>query len=37
MREFRLIARTAGLIVGFAFLAYGIYYIIRGLTIFHVV
>ncbi len=37
MKEFRFIARIAGLIVGFAFLVYGIYYIIRGLTIFHVV
>jgi sulfite exporter TauE/SafE len=37
MKEFRLIARIAGLIVGFAFLVYGIYYIIRGLTIFHYV
>lgn len=35
MKEFRLIARIAGLVVGFAFLVYGIYYIIRGLTIFH--
>jgi len=35
MKEFRLIARVAGLIVGFAFLTYGIYYIIRGLTLFH--
>jgi sulfite exporter TauE/SafE len=35
MKEFRLIARIAGLIVGFAFLTYGIYYIIRGLTLFH--
>jgi len=37
MKEFRLIAQIAGLIVGFAFLVYGIYYIIRGLTIFHAV
>ncbi|PJE57561.1 MAG: hypothetical protein COU82_01245 [Candidatus Portnoybacteria bacterium CG10_big_fil_rev_8_21_14_0_10_38_18] len=37
MKEFRFIARIAGLIVGFAFLIYGIYYIIRGLTIFHTV
>jgi len=35
MKEFRFIARIAGLIVGFAFLIYGIYYIVRGLTIFH--
>ncbi|OGZ32343.1 MAG: hypothetical protein A2V69_02660 [Candidatus Portnoybacteria bacterium RBG_13_40_8] len=37
MKEFRLIARIAGLIVGFAFLTYGIYYIIRGLTLFHAI
>ncbi|MFZ5559304.1 MAG: sulfite exporter TauE/SafE family protein [Patescibacteria group bacterium] len=37
MKEFRLIARIAGLIVGFAFLIYGVYYIIRGLTLFHAV
>jgi len=37
MKEFRLIARIAGIIVGLAFLIYGIYYIIRGLTIFHYV
>lgn len=37
MKEFRLIARIAGLIVGLAFLIYGIYYVIRGLTIFHYV
>ena len=35
MKEFRFIARIAGLIVGFAFLVYGIYYIIRGVVIFH--
>jgi len=37
MKEFRLIARITGIIVGLAFLIYGIYYIIRGLTIFHYV
>jgi sulfite exporter TauE/SafE len=37
MKEFRLVARIAGLIVGFAFLVYGIYYIIRGLSVFHVI
>ena len=37
MKEFRVVARIAGLIVGFTFLVYGIYYIIRGLTIFHAV
>jgi len=35
MKEFRLIARIAGLIVGIAFLIYGIYYIGRGIVIFH--
>lgn len=35
MKEFRLIARIAGLIVGVAFLIYGIYYISRGVIIFH--
>jgi len=37
MKEFRLVARISGLIVGMAFLVYGIYYIIRGLTIFHAI
>lgn len=35
MKEFRLIARISGLVVGLAFLIYGIYYISRGLMIFH--
>ena len=35
MKEFRLVARIAGLIVGFAFLIYGIYYISRGFVFFH--
>jgi len=35
MKEFRLVARIAGLIVGFAFLIYGIYYVSRGFVIFH--
>lgn len=35
MAEFRLVARIAGLIVGVSFFVYGIYYIIRGIVIFH--
>ena len=35
MKEFRLVARVAGLVVGLAFLIYGIYYISRGFMIFH--
>ena len=35
MKEFRLVARVAGLVVGLAFLIYGIYYISRGLTMIH--
>lgn len=35
MKEFRLIARLAALIVGITFLIYGIYYISRGIIIFH--
>ena len=35
MKEFRLIARLSALIVGIVFLVYGIYYISRGLSIFH--
>ena len=35
MKEFRFVARTAGIIVGLAFLVYGIYYIIKGTTIIH--
>jgi len=35
MREFRLIARISALIVGIVFLVYGIYYISRGVVIFH--
>lgn len=35
MKEFRLVARIAALIVGLSFFAYGIYYIIRGALIFH--
>ncbi len=37
MKEFRLIARISGLIIGLAFLIYGIYYIVRGLSIIHYV
>lgn len=35
VNEFRLAARISGLIIGLVFLVYGIYYIIRGLTMFH--
>lgn len=35
MREFRLIARISALIVGIVFLIYGIYYISKGIMIFH--
>lgn len=35
MKEFRLIARISALIVGITFLIYGIYYISRGVMIFH--
>lgn len=35
MKEFRLIARISALIVGVIFLIYGIYYISRGIVIFH--
>lgn len=35
MKEFRLIARISALIVGIVFLVYGIYYISRGVVIFH--
>lgn len=35
MKEFRLIARISALIVGIIFLIYGIYYISRGIMIFH--
>jgi len=35
MKEFRLIARISALIVGIVFLIYGIYYISRGVMIFH--
>lgn len=35
MKEFRLIARVSALIVGIVFLIYGIYYISRGVVIFH--
>lgn len=35
MKEFRWIARISALIVGITFLIYGIYYISRGLLIFH--
>lgn len=35
MKEFRLIARISALIVGIIFLIYGIYYISRGVIIFH--
>lgn len=35
MKEFRLIARISALIVGIIFLIYGIYYISRGVVIFH--
>lgn len=35
MKEFRLIARLSALIVGLAFFVYGIYYISRGLLVFH--
>ena len=35
MKEFRLIARISALIVGIVFLIYGIYYISRGVVIFH--
>jgi len=35
MKEFRLIARISALIVGIVFLVYAIYYIIRGVVIFH--
>jgi len=37
MKEFRTVARIAGLIVGIAFLIYAIFYIVRGVTIFHYV
>jgi len=37
MKEFRLVARIAGFVVGIAFLIYAIFYIIRGITIFHYV
>jgi len=37
MKEFRVVARIAGLIVGFAFLIYGVYYIVRGINITHYV
>lgn len=33
MREFRLVARLSGLVVGFAFLIYSLYYIIRSLSV----
>ena len=35
MKEFRLIARISALIVGIVFLIYGIYYISKGVMIFH--
>ena len=35
MKEFRLVARISGVIVGLVFLIYGIYYLIRGTIIFH--
>ena len=35
LKEFRLIARISALIVGIIFLVYGIYYISRGVIIFH--
>lgn len=35
MKEFRLIARISALIVGITFLIYGIYYISRGVVVFH--
>lgn len=35
MKEFRLIGRISGLIVGVVFFIYAIYYIIRGQIIFH--
>jgi len=35
MKEFRSIAVISAIIVGFAFLLYGIYYIVRGLSVFH--
>lgn len=35
MKEFRLIARVSALVVGIVFLIYGIYYISRGVVIFH--
>ncbi len=35
MKEFRLVARISGVIVGLAFLIYGIYYLVRGLSVFH--
>lgn len=35
MKEFRLVARVSAFTVGIFFLLYGIYYISKGLTIFH--
>ncbi len=35
MKEFRVMARIAGILVGFSFLVYGIYYIIKGTAIMH--
>jgi len=35
LKEFRLIARISALIVGIIFLIYGIYYISRGVMVFH--
>lgn len=35
LKEFQLAGRVSGLIVGIFFLAYGLYYIIRGAAIFH--
>lgn len=35
LKEFRLIARISALIVGIIFLVYGIYYISKGVMIFH--
>lgn len=35
MKEFQLIARVSALIVGIIFLIYGVYYISRGVMIFH--
>jgi sulfite exporter TauE/SafE len=35
MKEFQLVARISALIVGIVFLLYGIYYISRGVVIFH--